>query len=534
MKTAEEKKINLYISCSTKSGVLTEQKTTIINLCRKLNEYYAEKGFCVRINPVGYDDRESRDDVFEKFTVHTADIVVFLVDKECKDDEQKRLERELEYVCSSYKEYRRPEVLVYMPDDVNKSLKADIHNKLIINGLSSITIKNTETLESDVKENIEKYIKSYNVLHEIHKKAEIRHYFKGIMFIAIVLLFFLVWMGIEYYNASQPRLLIAGGGSAKTLIEQMYMKNKEIDDTKKFPFWVYAPLPSISGYRLLIEETAMDVKNQDFHKRNYYTVILSAKKASDDYFLQYEKNDNIAKKRDSILKAIENLSPEKRNRILKTNYFVEIMDNRKKKAIQSFKKTGMVIGIFMGWDSLVVYSKGIDLPNSITKDSLCDLIDSNINIIYTTNAFSGTLRQYNEFYRESDKSDTTKKIRPNEDRIYYSMDTINDTIKKWIALGSQYYAPPNNNKTTSIVDNAEPKPVYVYFMKYRNTKYGEDKEVKYVLPKATKKFLKEIGISTEVIKKIEACRMEDTTTILFDHFCADKKYNNPNHTHVNK
>jgi len=476
---------------------IRDRKTTIINLCRKLNEYYAEKGYCVRINPVGYDDRESRDDVFEKFTAHTADIVVFLVDKECKDDEQKRLEEELEYVCSSYKEYRRPEILVYMQDDVNESLKEAVRNKLIINGLGSSTIKNTEALESDVKENIEKYINSYNVLHRIQWNEKIRRWVTRASIIIFILFGILVGISIFLYQlGKEKRLLIAGGGSAKNLLEQEFLKGEKIDNTKNHPFWVYAPIPTHSAYRLLTEETVMDV--EDFAKRNYYTIIMSADSAAQTEFL---RDDDI----------------------------------------NNYRKTGVVIGIHIGLDSLVLYSNSTDTTKirsiwesqiekwdsiaEMRKERIRDSIDEykieiDSNTILTTNETSGTLGSYNRYLSRI----CGKKIslKPKKHNVFYSTNVIDTNIITWIALGSKYYCPKKEkiDIQSIMLSDAEPKQVYIYFMKYKEKNID-----KYVIPKETKKFLEDIGIPDKTIEEIENSRVDDTTKILFNHFCVEKKCN---------
>lgn len=453
------KRINLFISCSTKSDVLTKQKKEITDLCNVLNIEYAKSNGNISIKAVGYDDPERRKKVFERFIRSNADIVLFLVDKDNSEKQKAVLFRELKKACSSHKENRCPEILVYMPDDVELSTKEEIQDILKKNGLSINTLKDDTSLVNNVEDNIRRYVNSYNILRDIHIWTIIKRYS---VVAAIILLGGTIIFFSLYCTEKQKRLLIAGGGSAKELIECKY--GRGILDDK---YWIYAPIPSGSAYRLLTEETKMDIKKGEYNNRDYYTVILSADKAEQSDFLK---------------------------------------DN----SFSDFKKTGIVVGIHIGFDTLAIYHpKRVVIDTNNIKEYIKSILrDTNKNIhIYTTNEKSGTLNAYNKYL------DTTI-IPPSDSAVFYSKKTIDDN--RWIALGSKYYGPENKDIDTFLV-RGERKQVYIYFMKYKNT--GSKS---YELPSATEKFLEKLGIPEDAIKSVKETQkpLESNTGIIFDNYCV--------------
>lgn len=467
------KKINLFIACSTKSDVLSEQKSEIVNLCKKLNSEYAKNYQDVSINAVGYDDLERRLRVFKKYIQKNAHIVVFLVD----DTLGGFLENELEGAVRQGKRFRRPELLVYLSENIDKSSESKVKKILEKDGLLFDPLKDTEKLKDSIEKRIRGYVNSYESKRKELLWTKMR--FWGLSVLPFVLLLS-IWLFFKYKTAEQKRLLIAGGGSAKNLIEEEFLNKGNHALKKKLgdnTYWIYSPIPTGSAYRLLTEETVMDIQDSNYKKRGYYTVILSAGKATDSSFLRDD--------------------------------------------VKSFRRIGVVIGIQVGMDSLYVYSNKSELVDSnyvmaYLKPSVSakrniqskTAIVPNSVIVYTTNVTSGTLRAY-----ESIRQDTIR-----THHIFYSTTTIKDS--SWLALGSKYYYPKNVGVNSYCLDTM-PKPVYIYFMKYRSIEQGE---VKYVLPKATKKFLNGIHIPDIVIDSVNNFVPTSDTIILFDHFRTDSTW----------
>lgn len=472
-----KKKINLYIVCSTRNDVLKDQKEKIIKKCQSLKEQYAETedGCEITINAVGYDDPENENIVSKKFIDNNANIVVFLFDKESDKKQRKRIEDNLDKSVRKYRQKHLPEILVYLPHDAEKNI-SEKTKKLLKN--DSINIKRLldTNLEEVVGHNIQTYVDSYEMLHQVHQWA----IFKPWIPVFIVLIISLLAHGKiqdandKYIRESQKRILIAGGGSAKHYIEENF-------NILKDPYWIYAPVASGNAYRLLMEETAMETS-----EKHYYTIILSAGETGDTSFLRNNKA-----KTDSVTRM---------------------------KEIEKFRKFGVIIGIHMGMDTLVVYcSDNISLGNNgstLSKAEMDSVYKKWGNNIYTTNETSGTLKAYNELIGID--------IKPT--KIFYSSEIIDDTT--WIAFGSKYYYPKNAVKKYVISDtNVKPKQIYVYFIKYK-----DQKEDKYFFPDEERRFLKKgLGFDDEIINRINDSLLDDRTKILFDFFCLDSNCTDSNH-----
>ncbi len=500
MKKTENKNIILYIVCHSTDDALKVQKDSIIELCRSMNKTAAKNNdMKVNIKAVGYVDPEHEDVVTENFIEKNAKIVVFLFDKGSDVKQKKRMEDTFNKAVNKYNNFRRPEILVYLPDDEKDE---DIEKLLRDNSITIKRSNNNDELKKLVEDNILTCANSYMLAEKIYKQAK-RNYYLSRWYSWVIIVGSLVsiiyWVK-DYW--SQQRILIAGGGSAKNLIEEYAgIYGKSVDVTKG-TFRIYAPLPTGDAYHLLTEETEMNDSN--YHNRNYYTVILSAGKAEDYKFLSCGYSGNI--KDNSINDSI-------RLERLKTRL----------QSISDFRKTGVVMGIFMGWDSLALYSKGHDISARIDTINFINFIRSVRNTdsttIYTTNSTSGTFKAYKNIKDSIPYSD---------ERIFYNSKKIDGN--SWVALGSVYYGPHNEKDDATvrktIIIGAEPKPIYVYFMRYRNVKKHT-----YDLPEETENYLINIGIPQNLIEKIKNDTRPATidTAILFDDFSVDTTYKNSSH-----
>lgn len=514
-----KKRIYLYIVCYTKSDNLIEQKRCIVNLCQKLNNEYANQvdGDNIEIKAVGYVDPECECVVTEEFIKKSADIVIFLFDKGSDYKQKKQIENRLKKIVKRYRYFHHPEILVYLPDKETKDKLNENTKKLLKDNSINIKqyeeadhekyvednkvddiiekIKKENDLKKFVEDNIRAYVNSYEMLNHA-KRLRIILY---VIILAIIssILGVLIWGIINKKMAdyeSQKRILISGGGSAKNLIFD-YAHNENAIDGK---FRIYAPLPTGDAYHLLTEETEMN--ESSYLNRNYYTVIFSAGMADDTKFLRCGTvgKDSISRK-DSISIAI------------------------RRKSILEFRKTGVIIGIHIGMDSLSFYTKGCHISNRMEKAKFKEFIEkADSNIIYTTNLNSGTFKQYQEI--------TDSTIKHSDKRIFYSSNPIEGD--SWIALGSVYYKPDFEEKDVvrkTIITDAEPKPIYIYFMRYRNGKKNT-----YDLPEEVEIFLTDIGIPQNTIENIknDPVPVAKDTVILFDYFCVDTTCKNSSHIHL--
>ena len=500
----KKKTINLFIACSTTSDILNMQKNKLEKLCDELSIEFAEKGEKVTINAVAYDDMERRMLVFKRYIKHKADIVVFLVDKKLGAF----LEEELDLAVKRGRQYRRPELLVYITDSIEQGTKQKVAGILEKGGWLYNIIQSTEELLTDVEKRIKGYVGSYE---SIRKK---QHSFKFLSWFVIIL-FGLgaiggIWGSIKYFEQSKAlkeaeskRLLIVGGGSARKYIEDSLLCKKNGLSTK---YWIYTNMPSGDAYRLLAEENMNYTK--DFDSLPYYPVIISAQKAGGD-------------------EAFCGINNEKGEAFCGIN-------NEKK---EQFKDKGIVIGVYIGNDNLVVYGSNdafdeiqIGQDSTITTKVLDSIIaaskDSLINkkphprmMIYTTKNNSGTKNAYDSVCNSLTIYDSICD-RLNIDHLFFNIDSItgHKTKNKWLALGSEYYSPKENKYRLKVVNGDKQnisKDLYVYFMLYK------DRKEKYRLPSAIENFLLDIKVADTTITSIKNINVTDK--ILYDNFSAIKQ-----------
>lgn len=489
------KTINIFVACSPTSEVLNDQKEALVKFCRELNTKFADEYKDYYIKPIPYEDLERRMEVFENH-IKNIDIILFLIDNKRDAD----LVKELELAMKRSNKFHKPEILVFASDKIkeNKAYDDEIKQICANGGWLYEPLKDTEDLLNNVKEKINRYVRSYKSILEIRKWSKARYY--GLP-IAIVLAI----MGVAYFlcrplikNKMESRqLLIMGGGSAINYIVENTPSLKNKDDLNTMR-WHYAAMASGNSYGLIAEEV---LKNYDGYKSHpYYPIVLSAQKVSEDNFLKTSYNKS------------------------------------------EFNKTGIVIGVFLGFDWLVAYGSKdafpkpdsiihADVLNTIIADQVLllksqsdseanDFVESDAitvikpTTIYTTSDNSGTLNAYKGICDSS-----IIHYNDIEHHIFSDIVTISEQNhgKEWIALGSKYYHPQNKLMDIFTVldgsNNRITKKIYVYFMLYNH-------DGLYVLPYATKRFLKKIQLPDATIDSLDnpqiISRIINDSTILYD------------------
>lgn len=479
------KVINLFIASSATSELLNKQKEALAKKCKELNTEFAEGNIDYYIKPIAYEDLERRMEVFENH-VENDDIVVFLVDG-TKDP---NLEEKLKVAAEKYRAGSKPELLVFVSTKIDEEYEQKIKGILKAKGW---LYENLDSHDDDVfLTNVENRIKGYIAQYDERRKQRTKWY------IALIIIFFIVgaMLYLLFVNLNlnrqleTKRLLIVGGGSARCFIEEALLKQKNGLSTE---YWLYAPMPSGDAYRMMAEDI---INNKDFNKHPYFPIVVSAGRANEDSVFR---------------RTIEK---------------------------ERFIKHGVVVGVYLGNDYLVVYRGNealrdvVKFEDSTIKMTILDSLiknqiplllkgkDSLNTIIYTTNKNSGTLNSYrnagcNSLDAYIGLCDSLKR-----GYIFSGIDSLSSlTSQKWIAFGSKFYRTLDDTTKLSpltVLDNNDkiiPKPVYVYFMLYK------DKDDQYKLPNATEKFLNKIGVDS--IKKILSVRDSIDTInkrILYDNF----------------
>jgi len=495
-------RINLFAACSQDSDAIKTKKEIIKKQCQKLNEGYAEK---IRfedlskkdvssdlendnveyyseenvpsITPVTYDDPERREKVHKSYIKNKADILIFLIG----DKIDATLEKDLKLAVEHSKKSRGPELLVYFKND---KLWDELKSILGKDGRMYRLPEEDKDFEKNVEWMLRDHIRKYN------NKRILQKWIRVWKLIAMAVLIFAISIFIFYLDSKQKRLLIVGGGSATNYIETTFNINKHHHTFYSWLFtpekyWLFVPMPSGDSYRTIAEER-INCHNGSTD-RYYYPIVVSAEESpKDDVFL-------------------------------------------KSYSVSDFKKEGIVISMCIGFDTLVVYGNdSLIKSDRIYASALDSLIQYSTNnkdttCIYRTSITSGTFKAYN--------NDTVCPALKNRNDLKFFSDIDSISVKKWIALGSASYYPIYNTDSTfhSIVisedEHAFLKPIYIYFMLYRQKK-------SYVLPNATKIFLQKLDVDNEAI--IDVINEIDTAgTIIIKGAMVKTRFDGLNNTYTN-
>ena len=475
--------INLFVVCP--KDALNNEKEQILKRCLEYNEKYAAKGIKFKINPVTYYDPENREDVSNNYIKNKADIVIFLVDK-IIDDDKGPLVKNIKLAVDLNKTFQKPEPIVMVSNDKDNNTLETTKKILASGGWIPDPFNSTQELLGKVEDKLNRFIDSYKSVRKARRKSIWRYYS---LRIGLPMIFALaIVSGFLWSKAESRRLLIVGGGSARSYIEDsLFHKNQKKNYLSSWTegtvfqkknslstlYWLYVAMPSGDSYRIMAEEI---IKNYpDYKSRPFYPIVLSAQKASEKQFLRTSRHDE-------------------------------------------FKKTGIIIGIQIGKDYLVAYGSNNAIPDemiisdtailstsidSIIKKQLFLSSSSNVDstteekqtVFYTTSENSGTLNSYFKVCDSLKLREYLSMCEASKEgrRSFSDIDTLpkekNDSI--WIVLGSKYYYPKNTiMKPLTVLNNEkklQSKPIYIYFMMYK-----DEHHYTYVLPKATKGFIETI------------------------------------------
>lgn len=494
----ETKIINLFIACSATSELLNAQKEALLKKCKELNTKLAEEGQSYKINPIAYEDLERRVKVFKKH-IKNDDIVVFLID----DTKDNSLEQKLKVASKSYDSGSKPELLVFMSDDIDEITEKRIKDILKTNDWLY------ENLDNNFLTNVEKRIRGYIGQCEILKKKK-RKQWKRVIIVVSIIFLIAVFFAIKWYKEAETRrLLIVGGGSARAYIEESILHQKRGLSTK---YWLYAPMPSGDAYRMMAEEVINIDTN--YRTNHYYPIIISAGRAKGeaDFRRTISKNRFIKKGVVIGIKLGDDyLTIYSSQNEIKHDTVLVINDTMQRYALKAETLNRMIAK----QNSLL---RQID-TSKIKQNSLSAQIDTTI-FIYTTSANSGTLNTYINHGCDSLNTYISLCRSKELERFFSDIDIISQQKNKWIALGSEYYYPYDKKNdeeinTAIVIDDkvSIKKPVFIYFMLYK------DKDAKkYKLPNATEKFLREIHINTNTIDSIKENIGINDTIILYDNY----------------
>lgn len=520
------KEVSLFISCSNNSEDIKNDREKIKEKVTELNEKYANSREGKRINIIGYNDPESREGVFKDFIKKNADIVVFLIGKDNDKKQEEILINEIEFATRTNKDQGSPHVLIYNRGE-DENLSENIGTVINKNKRHYDRI-NEDDLTKKFEENIDEYFDKYSIFSKIRKFYRKRKRTRRIAWVIsptliIVIIILASW---QISVASQPRLLLAGGGSAKNYIKE----ECGMDIISYKPrFWIFANMPSQFAWKLLTEETM-----KDDNDRKYYPICLSAEEAKDSLFLG-SRNVSDFKNKGVVVSVL--IGYDELVAYCKTPYTDSIIINKNWKDIQKLICSNDTI-LCNKIDSLSQYYSGISnlLCGKIKCCELNTIITDTTNKIelYATSMKSGT----RDAYIDSNKAniqllEEEKTAKGESIKLFTDNDPIIDSNNYFIVLGSKYYKPSgglSKAKPLIVTDsNGNPikKPIYLFFMAYKS---GEE----YVIKDEIGTFLDEIEknriskkekpqLKDHISKKLDSIKTNDTIFIVKDTLLNNTK-----------
>lgn len=480
------RKINIFVAGAQK---LVNERNQIKILANKLNRYALNKGCnaCVIIHSC--EDFNDKQDEYNRFIEHEADIVIFVLDG-CIGGKT-----EEEFLKATEAKYRfnRPEIMVFLRESEDAD-KQDIGR---IKGLLAgrlgaqyyITYDSPNELKTKANERISRYIDTLSKENETEKgsgsvteksitgdkqaakRSVLRKWVVPALLGIIVIL-----CGLLCYNALKKNVLLifAGGGSVKN-----YIQERRDVDIQDYPHSVYSNLASGSAWSLLLEEANRYEEDKGKSLERFTSICLSAGDIDSASFFNERALDIFPKERIKLIKY------------------------------------------YLGNDSLAIYahidllkSRGVSLDaTSISVDSLRSLIKyalaypQNVRM-FTTTKTSGTLRMYQSCFSPSDSIDFQSFLDNQKVNLFYqnssaahiyNLSTPSDE-KPYIIFGSKYYYPKtivegDESKSMHRMlivkdgDTVIQKPMNLYFI----AREKDSERDTYIIRKPIVKFLKSIN-----------------------------------------
>ena len=488
-------KINIFLAGSIE---LVEEREAIQSLITYLtgsDEFKDTPLICKSCKNSG--DKQSE---YNNFIESECNVLIQIIGKEFGIFSQEEFLR----ACIYYEKNERPDIYVFVKEGISTLNLHDIETiQNRTNGKYVIKYKDIENLKSLVEERMRDYKKQYQERERLEKeytekervkkeyleneklekeRLEIKkrnkpinkflHFIKykhnrfvlTYSFIVTIMLICYLLFTIKWYlryssNTSEKKdevLLLAGGGTIEG-----YLLDQDSIDIAHSEGMVYVPMPSSAAWPLIYEEMSKLGYNEN-SGRPYYPIIMSSKRAEDKDFVPEEQ----------IKQFTDNI--------------------------------GSIVEVFLGYDTLQVFAKGLEkldihIKERITDKQLAELITKNtsqtLNVFTTTVGKSGTYAKYAQILNKNDckleEYNQTKNFYRNQKTSYF-----NDGSTPFIVLGSKGYHPSllvDDVSKLNVISTAEgyydyiTNPLYLYTVAYN---YNN----KYIIPNCVCNFLRRIGL----------------------------------------
>ncbi len=508
------KKISIFVAGAKD---LELQRLKLKALVNDMNADYLKNNQMIHINVHSYENFENNNqNAYNHFIVNEADLAIFVLDGRIGE------KTELEYLLAAenFRNSGIPKVLVFVkkydeltPDIayINGLLKSNSDDYYTTyendHDLMSLARRSIEALVDEICSKpitssheekipgIKNKFKNENSLYVESigsssgtETGKFRNYYKYMTMVLLPLCIFLVCMNF-FPKGPKPHLLIAGGGSAANFIDK-YAK----DSLKNFKGGYYVHQPSRNAWSLLSEEVVTKPS-----VRKYYPICISADTLSNNDLLDIANSD-------------------------------------------AFLSVGVVIGVKLGNDTMVVSLE--NHPGLISKLSADCLINKRMSVselselisdtssvnIYATNPGSGTRNNYAKYLAKvgfelkdgylakfSEDTDLSKIVSSNQPYILlgskcYQMKDLKGELQDGNAMNFILYHEDDAGVEVCM------KPIYVYFMAYKNTACGYRE---YFVPDEILNFLESLDIDygDKIFKN--KLRVQDLKDVVvdFDELC---------------
>ena len=505
------KKISIFVAGAKD---LELQRLKLKALVNDMNADYLKNNQMIHINVHSYENFENNNqNTYNHFIVNEADLAIFVLEERIGE------KTELEYLLATgnLRSSGAPKVLVFVKKYAEVTPEIAYINGLLKSNSDDYytTYENDHDLMSLARRSIEALVEEIcsnpagtsQAENETNRKNDqktlstdltdsssntttikLRNYYKYMTMVLLPLCIFFVCLNF-FPRGPKPHLLIAGGGSAANFIDK-YAK----DSLKNFKGGYYVHQPSRNAWSLLSEEVVTKPS-----VRKYYPICISADTLSNNDLLDIANSD-------------------------------------------TFLSEGVVVGVKLGNDTMVVSLE--NSPELISKLSAECLINKRISVselskllsdtssvnIYATNPGSGTRNNYAKYLAKvgfeledgylakfSEDTDLSKIVSSNQPYILlgskcYQMKDLKGELQDGNAMNFILYHEDSDGSEICM------KPIYVYFMAYKNSMCGYRE---YFVPDEILGFLENLDFdfSEKIVKN--RLRVQDLKDVVvdFDELC---------------
>lgn len=465
-----KKNVHIFIA-GAKS--LEGERNALKALAHDLNTGYEDKSARIKVRVKSYEDFRDNQTEYNRFIEQKADLCIFVLEGKAGV----KTREEFEKAALSFKYKQKPEIILFIQETASKDVEImdnlDQMVKPYLGDHYSEVYTNLDNLKAKAKQKIDQFVTpSFNKMQLARQWT-----------ISVLLCLCILFAGLSLWaicfrdtnnvitgslygglDSDSKPILFAGGGSVGNFLKQKYSLDEDNPiDVTNYPNSIYANMPSGNAWTLLAEEYNRFMKSsQSTNNLHFRTVCLSASRATKKAFLQSCDS---------------------------TEFF----------------NAASIVECYLGEDPLVAYimKNGSErylwedwIRNGrITTEGLASIIKNTEAFnIFSTSPNSGTSNFYQSVLPAKYSIDFAKLIKKGDVMVYNEASDVKvfkcDISKRsdanpreglpYVVLGSRCYYSlalqdkgPNEYYALQVFDsisgNCFSKPIYIYFMAFKNS-----------------------------------------------------------------